>query len=195
MTSLDLSHNNLTNFKNQKLNLFPFLEKLNLSSCSLTEISESSFKNLTRLTILDLSNNKLESVPSAELASLTMLQKLVLSGNMFSSLGPHSFRELHKLQQLYLTNCSRLRYNPDFLFINNNVCLPVRSRWPPSTTTSTWEWWTCRTTSSWRIFSLTPSQESSLWASCPWPGLGCRPSPLRVSPGRDSLTSTSLTSL
>ena len=108
MRSLDLSRNRLTNFTNP--DIFPSLQQLNLSGCSLSEPSALSFNNLSRLTSLDLSNNRLESVPTSQLAGLAGLRSLVLSGNLFTSLGPHSFRELHSLQQLYLTNCSQLRY-------------------------------------------------------------------------------------
>ena len=41
------------------MNILPYLQRLNLSSCSLTALAETSFKNLTRLTSLDLSNNQL----------------------------------------------------------------------------------------------------------------------------------------
>ena len=108
--SLDLSGNSLTNFTNP--NIFPSLQQLNLSRCSLSQPAALSFTNLSLLTSLDLSNNRLESVPTSSLASLTSLRRLELSGNLFTSLVPHSFRELHRLQQLYLTNCSQLRYFP-----------------------------------------------------------------------------------
>ena len=107
MRSLDLSRNRLTNFTSP--HIFPALQQLNLSSCSLSRPSGLSFTNLSQLTSLDLSNNQLQAVPTSQLAALTGLRCLVLSGNLFSSLGPHSFRELHRLQQLYLTNCSQLR--------------------------------------------------------------------------------------
>ena len=107
MRSLDLSGNRLTNFTSP--HIFPSLQQLTLSSCSLSQPSSLSFTNLSHLTSLDLSNNQLQAVPTSQLAGLTGLRCLVLSGNLFRSLGPHSFRELHGLQQLYLTNCSQLR--------------------------------------------------------------------------------------
>ena len=110
LTSLDLSHNNLSaSLTPESLSSVAQLQALNLSSCGLASVTPGSLDSLQSLTSLDLGYNELRTVPTSQLARLITLRTLVLSGNLMADLGPHAFRELHKLQQVYVNNCPLLR--------------------------------------------------------------------------------------
>ena len=109
LTSLDLSHNNLSTLASESFSSVPQLQALNLSSCGLASVAPGSLDSLRSLASLDLGYNQLTSVPTSRLAMLASLKTLVLSGNLVSQLGAHSFREVHKLQQVYMSNCPLLR--------------------------------------------------------------------------------------
>ena len=109
LTSLDLSHNNLSALASDSFSSVPQLGALNLSSCGLASVAPGSLDSLGSLTSLDLGYNQLRTVPTSRLAGLATLKTLVLSGNLMSQLGAHAFRELHKLQQVYVSNCPLLR--------------------------------------------------------------------------------------
>ena len=59
LTSLDLSHNNLSALASASFSSVPQLEALNLSSCGLASLAPGSLDNLQALTSLDLGYNQL----------------------------------------------------------------------------------------------------------------------------------------
>ena len=98
LTSLDLSHNELTAINTSH---YPKLARLNLSYNKLEHLSEdfTDAESLKNIKILDLTGNRISAIPPV-IAKMTGLSELYLGSNQIASVG----RELNVLKQLRIAN-------------------------------------------------------------------------------------------
>lgn len=104
---LDLEGNPITHLKDyqfKKLGLKD-LQKIFFKRCSIVQIDNLAFDQMTNLIELDLSENQLNSVPSKALNQCQRLRKLHLSKNPIGTIVNHTFHQLTHLQTLDLSEC------------------------------------------------------------------------------------------
>lgn len=85
-------------------NTFPNLIAYGASNCSLTEISDESFKYLYKLQFILLQNHRISIITSNAFANLKRLKYLYLGGNSIQYIEDNHFKSLKSLQVLKLTN-------------------------------------------------------------------------------------------
>uniref|UniRef100_A0A3Q1JSJ8 TIR domain-containing protein n=1 Tax=Anabas testudineus TaxID=64144 RepID=A0A3Q1JSJ8_ANATE len=100
LTSLDLSHSNVTNLS-AKLVTCSQLSDLDLSNTHMTELPKGSILSLKRLRFMTVKTNSLTKVPD-DIRSLSSLEILNLSDNLISELGCDDFTNTTHLIELYL---------------------------------------------------------------------------------------------
>ncbi len=74
------------------------LQLLNLTSNNLRSLSESNFRNLSRLTHLHVDYNRIEAVHSAVFSYLTNLKILTISNNLIRDIPQRMGLQLAKLE-------------------------------------------------------------------------------------------------
>ena len=103
-TSLDLSHNQLTNITNAPFQKLKVLLMLDLSHSEISQMSSTTFRGLRSLEILDLRMNKLINLPSNIFSDLCNLLLLNMNLNHFRSIPGQALASLHSLQFLSISN-------------------------------------------------------------------------------------------
>ena len=81
------------------------LQKIILTTCTITTIHEQAFHGLLNLVELDLAGNRLTEVPSHAFHFTNGLMGLSLATNPISSLKSGAFGELRQLAKLDLSHC------------------------------------------------------------------------------------------
>lgn len=109
LVTLDLSHIGLRHVPVALLSSAPSLVRLNLSSNSITELSDRSFYNLRNLTHIDLSNNRITAVKPHAFINVMSIRTLILHNNRLVSYGGETFNTGTGLEHLDLSS-NRLAY-------------------------------------------------------------------------------------
>ncbi|XP_070185531.1 insulin-like growth factor-binding protein complex acid labile subunit isoform X1 [Littorina saxatilis] len=99
---LDLSNNQLSEWRSGSLSDLSSLRHLNLGHNDLQELDQHAFQGLEELETLDLSYNNLTALTSRTFANLPHLQRLLLDHNQVTSLGTDVFENLTHLRHLDL---------------------------------------------------------------------------------------------
>ncbi|KAK7111536.1 hypothetical protein V1264_011147 [Littorina saxatilis] len=102
VTALDVSYNQLSEWRSGSLSDFSSLRHLNLGHNDLQELDQHAFQGLEELETLDLSYNNLTALTSRTFANLPHLQRLLLDHNQVTSLGTDVFENLTHLRHLDL---------------------------------------------------------------------------------------------
>ena len=108
LESLNLSNNELSNFRSAIFNDLGLLKNLNLSYNQFTSLPESAFSNLLTLETLNLSKNKIQSMHASTFSHVEgevyKLKTLDLSYNEMGVLPDFAFSQLIQLNSLKLNN-------------------------------------------------------------------------------------------
>ena len=82
LITLDISSNNLTNIRDDDYSIFPNSEVFIFSSNLIaTNVTEKTFKNLSKLKIISLNNNKIKYIANNAFSNIPQLYYLSLSRN------------------------------------------------------------------------------------------------------------------
>nr|XP_023013656.1 leucine-rich repeat, immunoglobulin-like domain and transmembrane domain-containing protein 2 [Leptinotarsa decemlineata] len=128
---LEFSGNNLRTLHHEKFQQLDLinLQRIHLSSCRISVISETAFKGLTNLVELDLSSNFLDSVPTGSFRECPSLMRLTLTSNPIKALEQGAFRYLSLLNTLELSSCDISKvdaeafqglYSLEWLYLESN---------------------------------------------------------------------------
>lgn len=102
-TTLDLSHNNITQLNKHWLAALPRLQTLRISRNQIKDLSKEVFHNASCLVHLDMSSNFLHSIKKHYFESLVNLKELLLYNNQIAEVDEHAFVKLTALQKVYLS--------------------------------------------------------------------------------------------
>ncbi|KAM8799728.1 amphoterin-induced protein 3 [Eudromia elegans] len=102
-TTLDLSHNALTQLPDGWLAPLPLLEALRVSHNQIRELSARALGNASRLRHLDLSSNRLRAIERHCFAALVSLEELLLYNNRIARVDEGAFAQLSGLRKVYLS--------------------------------------------------------------------------------------------
>ncbi|XP_053152815.1 amphoterin-induced protein 3 [Hemicordylus capensis] len=102
-TTLDLSHNNISQLNDHWLAALPRLQTLRISYNKIKNISQKVFHNATDLVHLDMSSNCLQTIEEHYFEDLVNLKELLLYNNMIVKVEEHAFINLISLQKVYLS--------------------------------------------------------------------------------------------
>ena len=103
-TNLDLSGKKIDfNYLRSLMN-YPYLEKLNLSNCNISDISALSKCSFKHLQLLNLSNNQIKDISPLKQVQFQKLTELNLEQNKISNIEPLSKIDLTHLERLNLSN-------------------------------------------------------------------------------------------
>ena len=117
-------------FQHLSLLNVPYLIFLNLSACSIYNVSANVFASLRNLNVLDLSHNSLRVIASDMFIYQTRLKRLILKNNVgVLTISPEAFTGLSSLKSMSLTmlkidRLSRSAFaflHLEFLDLTNNV--------------------------------------------------------------------------
>ncbi|NXD18159.1 AMGO3 protein, partial [Nothocercus nigrocapillus] len=103
VTTLDLSHNALTQLHDGWLAALPHLEALHMSHNRIKELSAQAFHNASHLRHLDMSSNRLRAIESHYFAALLSLEELLLYNNWIARVDENAFAKLSGLRKVYLS--------------------------------------------------------------------------------------------
>ncbi|ELU03529.1 hypothetical protein CAPTEDRAFT_85086, partial [Capitella teleta] len=93
------------------------LVSITLSNCSISEISATSFSNVTDLQHIDLSINQISNLPVTVFQHLDKLCHLNLERNQITAIQDETFTNLPNLKRLYL-NGNKIKVIQSRLFFN-----------------------------------------------------------------------------
>ncbi|XP_051483038.1 amphoterin-induced protein 3 [Apus apus] len=102
-TTLDLSHNALTQLHDHWLAALPHLEALHISHNQIKDLSPQAFHNASYLRHLDMSSNRLHAVETHYFNELVSLEELLLYNNRIARVDENAFAKLSGLQKVYLS--------------------------------------------------------------------------------------------
>ncbi|KAM6121042.1 LOW QUALITY PROTEIN: amphoterin-induced protein 3 [Pterocles gutturalis] len=102
-TTLDLSHNALTQLQDRWLAALPHLEALHISHNQIKELSPQAFHNASYLRHLDMSSNHLRAVERHYFDALVSLEELLLYNNRIARVDENAFTKLSGLRKVYLS--------------------------------------------------------------------------------------------
>lgn len=102
-TTLDLSHNALTQLHDRWLAALPHLEALHMSHNQIRELSPRAFHNASYLRHLDMSSNRLHAVETHYFEALVSLEELLLYNNRIARVAENAFAKLSGLRKVYLS--------------------------------------------------------------------------------------------
>lgn len=102
-TSLDLSHNLITQLDDHWLATLPRLQTLRISHNQINDFSRHVFQNATYLVHLDLSSNCLHAVKEYYFENLVKLEELLLYNNKILEVQENVLVKLTSLQKIYLS--------------------------------------------------------------------------------------------
>uniref|UniRef100_A0A8C5R7T5 Adhesion molecule with Ig like domain 3 n=1 Tax=Leptobrachium leishanense TaxID=445787 RepID=A0A8C5R7T5_9ANUR len=103
LTSLDLSHNNISHLYDNWLLGLPRLDILRLSHNQIRRLPPGTFHNATSLKHLDLSSNFLESIHEELFHQLSGLEELLLYKNSIKHVDDGAFAGLSNIRKIYLS--------------------------------------------------------------------------------------------
>ncbi|XP_049794961.1 leucine-rich repeat-containing protein 15-like [Schistocerca nitens] len=105
LRTLMLSGNHLSSeVLGQALEPLARLQRLYLSNCSLTQLPQNTFDNLTSLHELDISSNPLNDAFTGILSPLESLEVLNMANSNLSHISANSFSKMTHLKRLVLSN-------------------------------------------------------------------------------------------
>ncbi|XP_027496382.1 amphoterin-induced protein 3 [Corapipo altera] len=102
-TTLDLSHNALTQLHDRWLAALPHLEALHISHNQIRDLSPQAFHNASYLRHLDMSSNHLHAVETHYFEALVSLEELLLYNNHIKRVDENAFAKLSGLRKVYLS--------------------------------------------------------------------------------------------
>ncbi|XP_025010378.2 amphoterin-induced protein 3 [Gallus gallus] len=102
-TTLDLSHNALSQLQDGWLAALPHLEALHVGHNQIGELSPRAFHNASRLRHLDMSSNRLRAVERHYFEELVSLEELLLYNNHIARVDENAFARLSGLRKVYLS--------------------------------------------------------------------------------------------
>ncbi|NXS77822.1 AMGO3 protein, partial [Erpornis zantholeuca] len=102
-TTLDLSHNALTQLHDRWLAALPHLEALHISHNQIRNLSPRAFHNASSLRHLDMSSNYLHTVETHYFEALVSLEELLLYNNRITRVDENAFAKLSGLRKVYLS--------------------------------------------------------------------------------------------
>ncbi|NXX86984.1 AMGO3 protein, partial [Urocolius indicus] len=102
-TTLDLSHNALTQLQDRWLAALPHLQALHVSHNQIKDLSPQAFHNASYLRHLDLSSNHLRAVETHYFEALVSLEELLLYNNRIARVDENAFAKLSGLRKVYLS--------------------------------------------------------------------------------------------
>ncbi|MCG9132486.1 leucine-rich repeat protein, partial [Candidatus Poribacteria bacterium] len=102
VTSLDLSHEEISSLTADDFDGLTYLTSLDLGYNSLSSLPSGLFDGLTALTSLNIQNNSLTSLPDDIFDDLTKLKTLILTGNDINTLQGDLITSLSSLSTLKL---------------------------------------------------------------------------------------------
>lgn len=102
-TTLDLSHNALTQLQDHWLAALPHLEALHISHNQIRDLSPRAFHNASFLRHLDMSSNHLQAVKRHYFEALVSLEELLLYNNRITRVDENAFARLSDLRKVYLS--------------------------------------------------------------------------------------------
>ncbi|NXM21268.1 AMGO3 protein, partial [Ploceus nigricollis] len=102
-TTLDLSHNALTQLHDHWLAALPHLEALHISHNQIRDLSPRAFHNASFLRHLDMSSNHLQAVERHYFEALVSLEELLLYDNHIKRVDENAFAKLSDLRKVYLS--------------------------------------------------------------------------------------------
>ncbi|NXW34704.1 AMGO3 protein, partial [Phaetusa simplex] len=102
-TTLDLSHNALTQLHDRWLAALPHLEALHISHNQIKDLSPQAFHNASYLRYLDMSSNHLHAVETHYFDKLVSLEELLLYNNRITRVDENAFAKLSGLRKVYLS--------------------------------------------------------------------------------------------
>ncbi|NWY56334.1 AMGO3 protein, partial [Chionis minor] len=102
-TTLDLSHNALTQLHDRWLAALPHLEALHISHNQIKDLSPQAFHNASYLRHLDMSSNHLHAVETHYFDALVSLEELLLYNNRITRVDENAFTKLSGLRKVYLS--------------------------------------------------------------------------------------------
>ncbi|KAM6301117.1 amphoterin-induced protein 3 [Aegotheles albertisi] len=102
-TTLDLSHNALTQLQDRWLATLPHLEALHISHNQIKDLSPQAFHNASYLRHLDMSSNHLHAVETHYFNALVSLEELLLYNNHIARVDENAFAKLSGLRKVYLS--------------------------------------------------------------------------------------------
>ncbi|XP_070179853.1 toll-like receptor 3 [Littorina saxatilis] len=123
VTALDLSNNQLSEWRSGSLSDLSSLRHLNLGRNDLQKLDQHAFQGLKELETLDLSYNNLTALTRRTFANLPRLQRLLLDHNQVISLGTDVFENLTHLRHL------DLGYNHLHVLYNNTFSSLAHLNW------------------------------------------------------------------
>ncbi|NWI13614.1 AMGO3 protein, partial [Crypturellus soui] len=103
VSTLDLSHNTLTQLPDGWLAALPHLEALHMSHNHIRDLSAHAFRNASHLRHLDMSSNRLRAIESHYFAALLSLEELLLYNNWIARIDENAFAKLSGLRKVYLS--------------------------------------------------------------------------------------------
>ncbi|XP_009069344.1 PREDICTED: amphoterin-induced protein 3, partial [Acanthisitta chloris] len=102
-TTLDLSHNALTQLPDRWLAALPHLEALHISHNQIQDLPPQAFHNASYLRHLDMSSNHLHAVETHYFEALVSLEELLLYNNRIIRVDENAFAKLSGLRKVYLS--------------------------------------------------------------------------------------------
>ncbi|NXS04985.1 AMGO3 protein, partial [Oxylabes madagascariensis] len=102
-TTLDLSHNALTQLHDHWLAALPHLEALHINHNQIRDLPPRAFHNASFLRHLDMSSNRLQAVKRHYFEALVSLEELLLYNNHITRVDENAFAKLSDLRKVYLS--------------------------------------------------------------------------------------------
>ena len=124
LADLDLSDNTFSTLGPHPFSSLSQLVSLNLHGCSLNDLDQAAFSNLTGLKHLDISNNFLDYIPGgSSLNKLDHLEVLRAGSNRLTEIKEFDMSALTNLKYLVIDGCSQGRSGNGELQIHPNAFL------------------------------------------------------------------------
>ena len=129
ITNLDLSHNKIDTYVNERPWKNQYMKRLSLKNNTITKIYQNTFANLTALQILLLQNNEIQEIEQNSFITNINLMMINLGLNKLQTLDENLFQKMTNLQKVVL-HYNEINYlekktfwnqhNLEILYLNNN---------------------------------------------------------------------------
>jgi hypothetical protein len=137
---IDLSNNNITEFRMSDFNGYASISVLNLSSNGVSEIDEDSFKELINVTHIYLSDNNISYLPPSTFNHNANLRKLYLKSNPLTLPKNKSILQSDSIKYLDIAYCNITVLPADiFAAVPNLVAMRLDGNVLTNITTETFE--------------------------------------------------------